>query len=121
MLAWPCVGCSARCVAQAQVLHSTLTPHQSLETRQLTPTLPIPDAGEDARDEGLVEPTDVDAYWLQRRVSKCFPGMGAQESQALAEQAFAILQVPSPPTKNNREEKSVNTELSQSRDTLRFP
>ena len=52
-------------------------------------------AGEDVRDEGLVAPTDVDAYWLQRRVSKCFPGMGAQESQALAEQAFAILQVAS--------------------------
>ena len=91
------LGAERWCGAQVQVLHSTLTPHQSLETRQLTPTLPIPDAGEDARAEGLVEPTDVDAYWLQRRVSKCFPGMGAQESQALAEQAFAILQVPSLP------------------------
>ena len=53
-----------------------------------------------------MEPTDVDAYWLQRRVSKCFPGMGAQESQALAEQAFAILQVPLAPQKRKGEEKS---------------
>ena len=54
--------------------------------------------GEDARDEELVDPTTVDAYWLQRRVSKCFPGMGAQEAQKLAEQAFTILQVLLPDT-----------------------
>ena len=50
-------------------------------------------AGPNAADESALNPAEVDAYWLQRRVGQCFPAMGAQEAQALAEQAFTILQV----------------------------
>lgn len=50
------------------------------------------DAGEEQRAEGL-QPQDIDAFWLQRRVAAAFPSIDAAGSQKLAEQVFAALQV----------------------------
>ena len=50
------------------------------------------DAGEEARAEGLA-PQEIDAYWLQRRISRAFGAIDADASQALAEKVLATLQV----------------------------
>lgn len=36
---------------------------------------------------------EIDAYWLQRRISKSFEGIEANESKKLAEEVFESLQV----------------------------
>ena len=48
--------------------------------------------GEDDEEEGL-KPQDIDAYWLQREISKAFGGQEAAQSQKLANEVFAILKV----------------------------
>ena len=50
------------------------------------------DAGEEARAEGL-QPQEIDAYWLQRRVAGAFPTVDAAGTQKMAEQVFSALQV----------------------------
>ena len=48
--------------------------------------------GGDDGDIGL-KPQDIDAYWLQREISKAFGGQEAAQSQKLANEVFAILKV----------------------------
>ena len=54
------------------------------------------DGGEEEAEEGL-HPQDIDAYWLQRRISKASEEKGApidaDKSQQLATDVFSILQV----------------------------
>lgn len=54
------------------------------------------DGGEEEAEEGL-HPQDIDAYWLQRRISKANEEKGtpidADRSQELAAEVFRILQV----------------------------
>ena len=54
------------------------------------------DGGEEELEEGL-HPQDIDAYWLQRRISKACDEKGtpidADKSQQLATDVFRILQV----------------------------
>ena len=54
------------------------------------------DGGEEEEEEGL-HPQDIDAYWLQRRISKACEEKGApidaDKSQQLATDVFKILQV----------------------------
>lgn len=53
------------------------------------------DGGEEEEEEGL-HPQDIDAYWLQRRISKACEEAGspidADKSQQLASEVFRILQ-----------------------------
>lgn len=54
------------------------------------------DGGDEEEEEGL-HPQDIDAYWLQRRISKACEEKGtpidADKSQQLATDVFNILQV----------------------------
>jgi hypothetical protein len=51
------------------------------------------DDGEEAREEGL-HPQEIDAYWLQRQITRAYgDAIDADESQRLAEEVFATLQV----------------------------
>lgn len=50
------------------------------------------DEGDERVDEGL-NVQEVDAYWLQRRISKAFGTIDANTSQKLAEEVFQALQV----------------------------
>ncbi len=40
-----------------------------------------------------MKPQDIDAYWLQREISKAFGGQDAAQSQKLANEVFTILKV----------------------------
>lgn len=51
------------------------------------------DAGEAERAEGMLQPQDIDAFWLQRRIAGAFPTLDAAGAQKLAEQVFFALQV----------------------------
>lgn len=44
----------------------------------------------------LAAPQEIDAYWLQRRVSKAFGDIDPNAAQKLAEEAFAALEVRRP-------------------------
>ena len=48
--------------------------------------------GPDGSEAGL-KPQDIDAYWLQREISRAFGGQEAAQSQKLANEVFAILKV----------------------------
>lgn len=50
------------------------------------------DEGEEMVDTGL-NAQEIDAYWLQRRISKEFDDIDANASQKLAEEVFIALQV----------------------------
>lgn len=50
------------------------------------------DEGEEMLDTGL-NAQEIDAYWLQRRISKEFDDIDANASQKLAEEVFIALQV----------------------------
>lgn len=50
------------------------------------------DEGEEHVDTGL-NVQEIDAYWLQRRISKAFGEIDANASQKLAEEVFVALQV----------------------------
>jgi pre-mRNA-splicing helicase BRR2 len=50
------------------------------------------DAGEEARDDGIPV-QEIDAYWLQRRVSKAFGDIDPNAAQKLAEDTYAALEV----------------------------
>ena len=50
------------------------------------------EAGEDARDEGL-KPADIDAYWLQRNISKAYGNLDENEAVKKSEEVFSALQV----------------------------
>ena len=50
------------------------------------------EAGEDARDEGL-KPADIDAYWLQRNISKAYGNLDENEAVKKSEEVFNALQV----------------------------
>ncbi len=52
------------------------------------------EAGEEARDEGL-KPADIDAYWLQRNISKAYGNLDENEAVKKAEEVFNALQVQS--------------------------
>ncbi len=49
------------------------------------------DAGEEGGDQGL-KATVIDAYWLQREISKYFAGADADAAQKLSEDVFAKLE-----------------------------
>jgi len=49
------------------------------------------DAGEEAADDGL-KAIEIDAYWLQREISKYMPGIDANAAQKLSEEVFTKLQ-----------------------------
>ncbi len=52
------------------------------------------DAGGGGGDQEVLKVQDVDAYWLQRSISKAYDGsIDAPKAQALAEEVFEILQV----------------------------
>lgn len=50
------------------------------------------EAGEEAADDGILV-QEIDAYWLQRRISKAFGDIDPTAAQKLAEDTFAALQV----------------------------
>ena len=52
------------------------------------------DAGEEGGDQGL-KATEIDAYWLQREISKYFAGADANAAQKLSEDVFAKLEATS--------------------------
>jgi pre-mRNA-splicing helicase BRR2 len=64
--------------------------------------------GADAADAGGggagggVAVQEIDAYWLQRKVSKAFPDLDAPQAQALAEEALAALALPEARDVENR-------------------
>jgi pre-mRNA-splicing helicase BRR2 len=49
------------------------------------------DAGEEDHDSGL-KATEIDAYWLQREITKYFAGIDADAAQKLSEEVFAKLE-----------------------------
>ena len=50
------------------------------------------DAGEDLKDGGLVRVQEIDAYWLQRRITRAFGAeIEASKSQEVAEQVLLVL------------------------------
>lgn len=49
------------------------------------------DAGEEGGKDGL-KAVDIDAYWLQREISKDFAGIDADAAQKLSEEVFAKLE-----------------------------
>eukprot|EP00210_Caulerpa_lentillifera_P005576 g5333.t1 len=51
----------------------------------------VDESGQDGDKTGLTV-QEIDAYWLQRRISKSFEGIDANASQKLAEQVFEALQ-----------------------------
>ncbi|DBA74615.1 TPA: DExH-box ATP-dependent RNA helicase DExH12 [Trebouxia sp. C0005] len=53
------------------------------------------EAGEDARDEGL-KPADIDAYWLQRNISKAYGNLDENEAVKKSEEVFSALQSAQP-------------------------
>eukprot|EP00887_Chlorella_sp_A99_P002917 scaffold6.g2917.t1 len=58
------------------------------------------EAGEEGREEGISE---IDAYWLQRRISKAFGGsIDPNQAQQMAEDVFAALQLSDPREVENR-------------------
>lgn len=59
------------------------------------------DAGEEARDDGIPV-QEIDAYWLQRRVSKAFGDIDPNAAQKLAEDTFDALQLPDAREVENR-------------------
>lgn len=50
------------------------------------------EAGEEAHDDGIPV-QEIDAYWLQRRISRAFGDIDPTAAQKLAEDTFAALQV----------------------------
>ena len=46
-----------------------------------------------AEDDGSLSVQEIDAYWLQRKVSQAFGSLDASAAQTLAEQVFDALQV----------------------------
>lgn len=50
------------------------------------------EAGEEAREEGL-KPADIDAYWLQRNISKAYGNLDENEAVKKSEEVFGALQV----------------------------
>jgi hypothetical protein len=44
-------------------------------------------------DDGGLKVQEIDAYWLQRRISTSLGGMEAAASQRLAQEVFEALQV----------------------------
>ena len=50
------------------------------------------EAGEEAREEGL-KPADIDAYWLQRSISKAYGNLDENEAVKKSEEVFSALQV----------------------------
>lgn len=59
------------------------------------------DAGEEARDDGIPV-QEIDAYWLQRRVSKAFGDIDPNAAQKLAEDTYAALELPEDREVENR-------------------
>lgn len=49
-------------------------------------------AGEQSRDEGL-KPADIDAYWLQRNITKAYGSLDENEAVRKTEEVFNALQV----------------------------
>ena len=50
------------------------------------------EVGQEAQDAGL-KPADIDAYWLQRNVSKAYGNLDENEAVKKAEEVFNALQV----------------------------
>lgn len=48
--------------------------------------------GEQSRDEGL-KPADIDAYWLQRNITKAYGSLDENEAVRKTEEVFNALQV----------------------------
>lgn len=46
-----------------------------------------------AGDDGGLKVQEIDAYWLQRRISTTLEGMEAAAAQRLAQEVFEALQV----------------------------
>ena len=65
-----------------------LTEEQAAEVRARADI----EAGEDAHEEGL-KPVNIDAYWLQRNVSKAYGSLDENEAVQKAEEIFDILAV----------------------------
>ncbi|KAL4451451.1 hypothetical protein ABPG75_007113 [Micractinium tetrahymenae] len=59
------------------------------------------DAGEEAADDGIPV-QEIDAYWLQRRISKAFGDIDPNAAQKLAEDVFDALQLQDPREVENR-------------------
>ena len=47
-----------------------------------------------AVDDGLIPVQEIDAYWLQRRITKAFGEIESSQAQTLAEETVAALQLP---------------------------
>lgn len=50
------------------------------------------EAGDPSRDEGL-KPADIDAYWLQRNITKAYGSLDENEAVRKTEEVFNALQV----------------------------
>ena len=50
------------------------------------------ETGQQARDEGL-KPADIDAYWLQRNITKAYGSLDENDAVQKTEEAFNALQV----------------------------
>lgn len=48
--------------------------------------------GEQSRDEGL-KPADIDAYWLQRNITKAYGSLDENDAVRKTEEVFNALQV----------------------------
>jgi pre-mRNA-splicing helicase BRR2 len=59
------------------------------------------DAGEEAHDGGIPV-QEIDAYWLQRRISKAFGDIDPNAAQKMAEDAFTALELPDAREVENR-------------------